>query len=202
MNTTSVSLLERLRQPGAAEAWGRFVHLYTPLLYYWARGAGPYAVNPRLHHKSADFTSQLKAAAPKGIDIYFENVGGAVFDAVMPLLNTGARVPLCGLVSQYNATSLPGGPDRLPWLMGQILRKRLTVRGFIIFQDFGPLYPQFAKTMHNWLSAGKMQYREEMIEGLEQAPQAFIGLLRGENFGKRVIHLGPAKAMENNEIPN
>ena len=155
-----------------------------------------------IDHKSADFTSQLKAAAPKGIDIYFENVGGAVFDAVMPLLNTGARVPLCGLVSQYNATSLPGGPDRLPWLMGQILRKRLTVRGFIIFQDFGPLYPQFAKTMHNWLSAGKMQYREEMIEGLEQAPQAFIGLLRGENFGKRVIHLGPAKAMENNKIPN
>jgi NADPH-dependent curcumin reductase len=150
-------------------------------------------------HKAPEFKAALKAAVPKGIDVYFENVGGAVFDAVVPLLNTAARIPLCGLVSQYNATSLPDGPDRLSWLMGQILRKRLTVRGFIIFQDFGHLYPQFAKAMGDWLAAGRMTYVEEVIEGLEQAPQAFIGLLRGENFGKRVIHVGPAKMIENKD---
>ena len=152
-----------------------------------------------IDHKSGDFAAQLRAAAPKGIDVYFENVGGEVFDAVLPLLNTAARVPVCGLVSQYNATGLPEGSDRMSWLMGQILRKRLTMRGFIIFQDFGHLFPEFAKTMGAWLAAGKIQYREDMIEGLEAAPQAFIGLLRGENFGKRVIHVGPVNTIEKKE---
>jgi NADPH-dependent curcumin reductase len=152
-----------------------------------------------IDHKSPDFRARLTAAVPKGIDVYFENVGGAVFDTVVPLLNTSARIPVCGLVSGYNATSLPDGPDRMGWLMGQILRKRVTVRGFIIFQDFGHLYPEFARAMGDWLAAGKITYVEEMIEGLEAAPQAFIGLLRGENFGKRVIHVGPAKMIENKE---
>lgn len=152
-----------------------------------------------IDHKSVDFAAQLKTAVPKGIDVYFENVGGAVFDTVLPLLNTSARVPVCGLVSQYNATGLPDGPDRLSMLMGQVLRKRLTLRGFIIFQDFGHLYPDFAKAMGEWLADGKIQYREDMVEGLENAPQAFIGMLRGENFGKRVIHVGPAKMIENKE---
>ncbi|MEO8531861.1 MAG: NADP-dependent oxidoreductase [Deltaproteobacteria bacterium] len=145
-----------------------------------------------IDHKAPDFAEQLKTAATKGIDVYFENVGGAVFDAVMPLLNTGARIPVCGLVSQYNATNLPDGPDRMSLLMGMILRKRLSMRGFIIFQDFAHLYPDFAKMMGDWLSAGKIHYVEDMIDGLEAAPQAFIGLLRGENFGKRVIRVGPA----------
>ncbi|WP_138936663.1 NADP-dependent oxidoreductase [Roseovarius arcticus] len=152
-----------------------------------------------IDHKSDGFANQLKAATPKGIDVYFENVGGAVFDAVLPLLNTAARIPLCGLVSGYNATALPTGPDRMGWLMGQILRKRLTMRGFIIFQDFGHLYPEFATAMTDWLAAGKIHYREEVIEGLEAAPRAFIGLLRGESFGKRVIHVGPEKMIENKE---
>lgn len=152
-----------------------------------------------IDHKSDGFAEKLKAAAPKGIDVYFENVGGAVFDAVLPLLNTAARIPVCGLVSGYNATALPTGPDRMGWLMGQILRKRMTMRGFIIFQDFGHLYPEFAAAMTDWLAAGKIHYREEVIEGLEEAPRAFIGLLRGENFGKRVIHVGPEKMIENKE---
>jgi NADPH-dependent curcumin reductase CurA len=146
-----------------------------------------------IDHKSHEFAAKLKAAVPKGIDVYFENVGGAVFDAVLPLLNTGARIPVCGLISGYNATALPEGPDRIGWMMGQILRKRMTLRGFIIFQDFGHLHPQFATAMGEWLAAGKMHYVEDMIEGLEAAPRAFIGLLRGENFGKRVIHVGPTK---------
>jgi NADPH-dependent curcumin reductase len=149
-----------------------------------------------IDHKSTDFVAKLKATVPEGIDVYFENVGGAVFDAVLPLLNTGARVPVCGLISQYNATSMPDGPDRLSKLMGQVLRKRLTLRGFIIFQDFGHLYPAFANTMGDWLATGKMHYREEMIDGLEEAPNAFIGLLRGDNFGKRVIRVGPSKPVD------
>ncbi|WP_116133372.1 NADP-dependent oxidoreductase [Tropicimonas sp. IMCC34043] len=142
-----------------------------------------------IDYKADGFPEALKAAVPEGIDIYFENVGGAVFDAVLPLLNTSARVPVCGLISQYNATSLPDGPDRLSLLMGTILRKRMTMRGFIVFDDFGHLYPEFARQMGDWVKQGKIQYREEMIEGLEQAPAAFVGLLRGEAFGKRVIKL-------------
>ncbi len=140
-------------------------------------------------YKTDGFPDALKAAVPDGIDVYFENVGGAVFDAVMPLLNPRARIPVCGLISQYNATSLPHGPDRMGLLMGMILRKRMTMRGFIVFDDFGQLYPDFVKQMGEWVAKGKIQYREEIIPGLEQAPAAFIGLLRGEAFGKRVIKL-------------
>ena len=142
-----------------------------------------------IDHKADDFAEQLAKASPEGIDVYFENVGGKVLDAVIPLLNPSARVPVCGLVSQYNATKLPDGPDRMNWLMGQILRKRLKVQGFIIFNDFGHLYPEFAKDMTGWIEAGRIKYREEVIDGLENAPEAFIGLLRGENFGKRVIRV-------------
>ncbi len=155
-----------------------------------AHAVGTLGFDACIDHKSADFAAKLKAAAPKGIDVYFENVGGVVFDAVLPLLNTGARVPVCGLISQYNATGLPEGPDRLSMLMGNVLRKRLTLRGFIIFQDFGHLYPDFSRAMTAWLADGKIHYVEETIDGLEAAPQAFIGLLSGENFGKRVIRVG------------
>ena len=143
-----------------------------------------------LDHHSSNFSAELVAATPQGIDIYFESVGGKVFDAVLPQLNTGARVPVCGLVSQYNATSLPEGPDRLSSLVGQILRKRITMRGFIIFEDFGPLYPEFAAEMGSWLKAGKVHYREDVVDGLEQAPAAFIGMLNGKNFGKCVVRVG------------
>ncbi len=154
---------------------------------------GTLGLNACIDHKSADFSNELVAATPGGIDVYFENVGGKVFDAVLPRLNTGARVPVCGLVSQYNATSLPEGPDRMSYLMGQILRKRITMRGFIIFEDFGPLYPEFAAEMREWLKAGKIHYREDIIDGLEKAPAAFIGMLDGDNFGKCVIRVGPAQ---------
>ena len=146
-----------------------------------------------LDHGSSAFSEELVAATPEGIDIYFESVGGKVFDAVLPQLNTGARVPVCGLVSQYNATSLPEGPDRMGYLMGQILRKRITMRGFIIFEDFGSFYPEFTAEMSAWLKAGKVHYREEIIDGLEQAPATFIGMLNGRNFGKCVIRVGPSK---------
>ncbi|MEL7070761.1 MAG: NADP-dependent oxidoreductase [Cyanobacteria bacterium J06581_3] len=142
-----------------------------------------------IDYKADSFPEALKDAVPNGIDIDFENVGGAVFDAVLPLLNPLARIPVCGLISQYNATSLPDGPDRMNYLMGQLLRLRATMRGFIVFDDFGHLYPEFAKQMGAWVNDGKIAYREEMSEGLEKAPAAFVGLLKGEAFGKRVIRL-------------
>lgn len=142
-----------------------------------------------IDHKADDFAEQLAQACPKGIDVYFENVGGKVFDAVMPLLNTKARIPMCGLVSQYNATALPEGPDRLSSLMGMLLVKRIKMQGFIIFDDYGHRYNEFAQDMSQWLAEGKMQYREQIVPGLAQAPTAFMGLLEGKNFGKLVIEV-------------
>ncbi|ENM7027369.1 NADPH-dependent curcumin/dihydrocurcumin reductase, partial [Shigella flexneri] len=126
---------------------------------------------------------------PKGIDIYYENVGGKVFDAVLPLLNTSARIPVCGLVSSYNATELPPGPDRLPLLMATVLKKRIRLQGFIIAQDYGHRIHEFQKEMGQWVKEDKIHYREDITDGLENAPQTFIGLLKGKNFGKVVIRV-------------
>ncbi|WP_423840718.1 NADP-dependent oxidoreductase [Vibrio mytili] len=142
-----------------------------------------------IDHKADDFAEQLEKACKNGIDVYFENVGGKVFDAVLPLLNTKARVPVCGLISQYNSTELPKGTDHLPLLMGKILTKRIKIQGFIIFDDYGHRYNEFAQDMNQWLAEGKIQYREHLVDGLESAPDAFIGLLQGKNFGKLVVQV-------------
>lgn len=142
-----------------------------------------------LDHRADDFAEQLAKACPQGIDVYYENVGGKVFDAVLPLLNTSARVPVCGLVSGYNATNLPEGPDRLPLLMGTILKKRIRMQGFIIAQDYGHRIDEFQQEMGRWVQEGKIHYREQVMEGLEAAPDALIGLLEGKNFGKVVIRV-------------
>ncbi|OAN11707.1 NADP-dependent oxidoreductase [Photobacterium jeanii] len=140
-----------------------------------------------IDHKADDFAAQLAAACGNGIDVYFENVGGKVFDAVLPLLNTGARIPLCGLISQYNATSLPEGPDRMSMLMATLLIKRIKMQGFIIFDDYAHRYGEFAQAMSAWLAEGKIQYREHLVEGFDNTVESFIGLLEGKNFGKMVI---------------
>lgn len=142
-----------------------------------------------LDHTADDFAEQLATACDKGIDVYFENVGGKVFNAVFPLLNTGARIPVCGLISQYNATSLPEGPDRMFALMGTLLVKRIKMQGFIIFDDYAHRYPEFYKEMSTWLAEGKIKYREHQVEGLENAPSAFTGMLKGENFGKLLVKI-------------
>ncbi|WOZ79623.1 NADP-dependent oxidoreductase [Kosakonia sacchari] len=144
-----------------------------------------------IDHHAEDFAEQLAAACPQGIDIYFENVGGKVFDAVLPLLNTSARIPLCGLVSGYNATDLPAGPDRIPLLMATLLKKRIRLQGFIIGQDYGHRIHEFQQEMEQWIRQEIIQYREQLIDGLENAPNAFIGLLEGKNFGKVVVQIGP-----------
>lgn len=142
-----------------------------------------------LDHKDPDFANLLKQACPVGIDIYYENVGGHVFNAVLPLLNVGARIPVCGLVSRYNATRLPDGPDRTSVLMATILIKRIKVQGFIIFDDYGHRYDEFVQAMTKMLENGEIHYREQIIDGLENAPEAFIGMLEGQNFGKLVIRV-------------
>ena len=140
-------------------------------------------------HRSSDFKQELAAACPKGIDVYFESVGGRVFAAVLPLLNVKARVPLCGLIALYNETGLPEGPDRLGLLTRHMLVKRIKMQGFIIFDDYGPRYGEFQSQMNTWLKEGRIKFREDIVDGLENAPEAFIGLLEGRNFGKLVIRV-------------
>ncbi len=142
-------------------------------------------------HHAADFSDQLASACPNGIDVYFESVGGKVFDAVLPLLNAKARVPVCGLISHYNDTKLPSGPDRLPLLMQTLLIRRIKTQGFIIFDDYGSRYGEFALAMGPWVKEGKVKFLEDVIDGLEESPNAFIGLLTGKNFGKLVVRVGP-----------
>lgn len=142
-----------------------------------------------LNHYDEDFAQQLADTVPNGIDIYFENVGGKVFDAVLPLLNTAARMPVCGVVSQYNATQKAEGADRLPEFMTMLIKKRIRAQGFIIFDDYASHYPAFYSEMSEWLAAGKIHYKEQVVEGLENTINAFIGLLEGKNFGKLVIKL-------------
>jgi len=141
-----------------------------------------------LDHHQPDLPERLKAACPSGIDIYFENVGGAVFEAVLPLLNNFARVPVCGLIAHYNASELPAGPNRVPLVMHSILVKRLTFRGFIV-GDFAAQYPDFLRDMSGWLREGRVKYKEDITDGLENAPRELIGLLKGENFGKKIIRV-------------
>ncbi|MEG1654889.1 MAG: NADP-dependent oxidoreductase [Hafnia sp.] len=140
-----------------------------------------------LDHKAPDFAAQLKRACSKGIDVYYENVGGAVFDAVLPLLNTKARIPVCGMISQYNGHHSDHQQDRLPLLMSTILKKRMRVEGFIISQDYGDRYPEFYAQMSTWLAQGKIAFKEDIVEGLENSISAFQGLLSGKNFGKLII---------------
>jgi NADPH-dependent curcumin reductase CurA len=142
-----------------------------------------------IDRRSADLPRQLAAACPNGIDVYFESVGGAVFDAVLPLLNVSARIPLCGLIAHYNDIGPPPGPDRLGLLTRTLLTRRIKMQGFIIFDDYGHRYGEFFSQMSAWIDEGKVKFREDLVDGLENAPQAFIGLLEGRNFGKLIVRV-------------
>ncbi len=143
-------------------------------------------------HRDDDLKHKLAEACPNGIDVYFENVGGAVFEAVLPRLNPGARIPLCGLIAQYNMTHLPPGPDRMPQLLTTILIRRLKIQGFIINLDYGHRAPEFLADMTLWLHQGRIRHRQDVVDGLENAPAAFMGLLEGKNFGKLVVKVADA----------
>jgi NADPH-dependent curcumin reductase CurA len=145
-----------------------------------------------LDHRDPDLAAKLRDACPKGIDVYFENVGGAVFEAVFPLLNAFARVPVCGLIAHYNDTQA-AAPKWAPSLMRAVLTKRLTIRGFIV-SDFAARHGDFLRDTAGWVREGRVKYKEFVTEGLENAPAAFIGLLKGANFGKQLVRVGSDRA--------
>jgi NADPH-dependent curcumin reductase len=139
-------------------------------------------------HREPDLGQRLQKACPNGIDVYFENVGGKVFEAVFPLLNDFARIPVCGLIAHYNDTELPAGPNQVPLLMRAILSHRWTVRGFIV-GDFLDQQASFCEDVSRWIKEKRIKYREDIVEGLENAPGAFLKLFRGENFGKLLVRV-------------
>ena len=146
-----------------------------------------YGFDECINYKDPSFKENLKEACKDGVDIYWENVGGSSFDAVMPLFNDFARIPVCGLISFYNLTSLKlDGPDRLPLLFRQLLTKRVMYKGFIVFDHYDQRQESIEE-MSKWIKEGKLKYKEDFIDGLEKAPEAFIGLLNRKNFGKLIV---------------
>jgi NADPH-dependent curcumin reductase CurA len=143
-----------------------------------------------IDHRDPDFAARLAAACPDGIDIYFENVGGAIWQAVLPLLNNFARIPISGLIAQYSGVGNGDGTDRLPATMRAILTKSLTVRGFMNYEFAAEHYPAFLREVGAGIADGRIRYREDFVDGLEKAPEAFIGMLEGHNFGKLIVRVG------------
>jgi len=136
-------------------------------------------------YRAPDFRDQLRAATPDGVDVSFENVGGPVMDTVLARLRPFARVALCGLVSQYNATE----PYALKNI-GALLTSRAKIHGFIV-TDYMPRWPAALAALETWVAEGKLRYHETIAEGLASAPAAFLGMLRGENLGKQLVRLVP-----------
>ena len=144
-----------------------------------------------LDHRSPTFADDLAEAVPAGVDVYFENVGGAVTRQVLRHVNRYARMPVCGLVADYNATTAPEGRDRLPGFMKLVLTKSLMVRGFIQDEFVSAHMRDFVRDMSGWVADGSVRYREDVVEGLDAAPEAFRGLLTGANFGKLLVRVSP-----------
>lgn len=138
-----------------------------------------------IDHRAPGLAEALAAACPKGVDVYFENVGGAIWQAVLPLLNLYARVPVCGLISQYS-----GADDaRLAGTMRTVLTKSLTLRGFINYEFAAEHHATFLAEVSDGIDDGRIRYREDVTEGLANAPAAFLGLLEGKNFGKALVRV-------------
>lgn len=139
-----------------------------------------------ISHHSKDLPQQLAESCKDGIDVYFENVGGKVFEAILPLLNSFARIPLCGLISRYSHVGDFPEPNLLPALTRSILTNRLKIQGFIITERWNR-FPDFEKDVSNWINKGQLTYKEDFVDGLINAPEAFMGLLKGKNFGKLIV---------------
>ncbi len=136
------------------------------------------------YKETGDYVAKLKEVCPEGIDVYFDNVGGKLTDAVFLHINEKARVVVCGQIDQYNVTRLPRGP-RFLW---HLIVKRARVEGFLVF-DFAERYSEGQQQIAEWIKAGKVKYRETIVDGLENAPRAFIGLFSGENLGKQLVRV-------------
>ena len=136
---------------------------------------------------SQDYSGEIARLCPKGVDVYFDNVGGSITDAAFNHLNERARVPVCGQISQYNVEK----PELGPRLLWTLIAKRARVEGFLVFQ-FADRYPEGLSHMAEWLKAGKLKYRESVTNGLEHAPAAFMGMLKGDNIGKQLVKIADA----------
>ena len=147
----------------------------------WLREIG---FDAAFNYKAALVAEQLREAAPEGIDVYFDNVGGDHLEASLTVLNTYGRVAMCGAIAHYNATELPAGPHNL----GLVIGKRLTLRGFIV-SDHQDRTAAMVADVSGWLRDGKLFHAETVVDGLDQAPSAFINLLRGHNTGKMIVRL-------------
>jgi NADPH-dependent curcumin reductase CurA len=143
-------------------------------------------------HRAAAFDGALADACPKGVDVYFETVGGKVFRTIVPLLNPFARIPVCGLISAYSEPAPPADGEFVQTLMRAVLVKRLTLRGFIFSDAYQHRLDEFLTALGGWVREGRIKYREDVVRGLESAPGAFLGLLEGRNFGKLVVDVGGA----------
>jgi NADPH-dependent curcumin reductase CurA len=137
-------------------------------------------------YKAGDFESALEVACPAGVDVYFDNTAGRISDAVMRRVNVGARVVICGTASVSSWDPVPQGPR----VERHLLVKRARMQGFLIF-DYAQRFPEALRELESWVRAGQIRYREDILEGLEQAPGSIAGLYRGENLGKRLIRIAP-----------
>ena len=133
-----------------------------------------------------DLLAAVAKACPQGIDIYYENVGGEHLEVALELMNSHGRMVMCGMISMYNSVEPPPGPRNLMYVVG----KSLKMQGFIV-TDFLDMVPQFFADMGSWVAAGKIKWQETVLEGIERAPDAFLGLFRGDNTGKMLVRLGP-----------
>jgi len=138
-----------------------------------------------INYREGSLRHQLKDAAPKGIDVYFENVGGEHLDATLPRMNALGRIPVCGMISAYNAA---GARSTGVTTLSNMIYNRITMKGFVVY-EFEAMREQFLSDMRGWINAGRMLYRETVFEGIENAPKALIGLFKGENIGKMLVRL-------------
>ena len=138
-----------------------------------------------INYKTDDLVPALRQACPDGVDVYFENVGGALFAAILRVINQGARIPLCGMISEYNETTNPAGPNLRPLLV-----QRALIKGFIV-SDHPDRAPAFLQEVAPLVASGRLKYREDIVDGIDRAPSAFIGLLKGSNFGKLMVRVSP-----------
>jgi NADPH-dependent curcumin reductase CurA len=143
---------------------------------------------PRSIHRSAGLAEKLAVPCPSGIDVYFENVAGPIWQAVLPLLNRFAWVPLCGLIAHYNGAT-GAEQNLLPATMLAVLRRSLLLRGYINTEFVDEHYDSFLREIGPRVRSGDILYREDIVDGLENAPEAFIGMLSGRNFGKALVRL-------------
>jgi NADPH-dependent curcumin reductase CurA len=169
-----IARLKRCRAVGVAGSKDKCDYLTRELGFHAA-----------VNHRDPDLPAALGAACPDGIDVYFENVGGVVLEAVLGLINRGARIPLCGLVSQYNMRPLPPGPNLIP-----LLTNRARIPGFHVLDHYDR-FEAFVREVGPWVRSGELRYREDIVDGIDAAPQALIGMLEGKNFGKLLVRVSP-----------